>query len=76
MAEPEAHKRYRIDQVVVWATDNRTHEKLEIKIEGKGTLLIEPVMRNTEFEDNKAKTFDGNQATIIMQIHNKTTQAI
>lgn len=72
MAEPEKHMRYKINKIVVWAEDPYDKKKQkQIVILGKGTLLVEPVMRNTQPEDNKAKTFDGNQASIIMRVDSK-----
>lgn len=66
--DPLPHMRYSLHQVSCIVVDPYSGKKKYITFQGTGTLLIEPVMRNTHQEDNKAKTFDGNQATIVVSV--------
>lgn len=60
--------RYAVHQVSVIVTDPYSGKKKYIVMNGIGTVLVEPVIRNTDVEDNKTKVFNGNQASITMSI--------
>ena len=75
MSEPEQHKRYEVEVLSVVGIDPHTKKKVYIRMSGKGSLLIEPVMRKTE-ESPKTPKFDGNQASVVFQIHNKLQEDI
>lgn len=66
--EPLPHMRYTTHQVTAVVIDPYSGKKKYIVLQGTGVLLIEPVMRNTHQEDNKAKTFDGNQAGLTFKV--------
>lgn len=65
---PLSHMRYGVHQLSAIVTDPYSGKKKYIVLQGTGTMLIEAVMRNRAEEDNKAKKFDGNQASVTLSI--------